>query len=178
MSLFTATLIPGLILVASAAILFFKRDLVEKFAKKSLRSTPLAILTMGLGGGWFLYHVTQLGAADFGNYKTLLFVFFLAVGVLSFFFVRDFLAVRGAAILWLLTAKVLLDAAFMQPQVSRLFLVVFVYAGIVLALYLGTIPFKLRDFFNWLFARKTRANALGSFFATYGLALCVVALSY
>ena len=178
MSLFAATLITGLVLLAVGAVLFMKRVQVEKLAKKSLRSTRVAILTMGLGGSWFLYHVTQLGEADFGNYKILLFVFFLAVGLLSFFHARDFLAVRGAAILLLLIAKVFLDAAYMQPQASRLLLVGFVYAGILLALYMGTIPFKLRDFFDWLFARKARANAFGSLSAVYGLALCVVALSY
>ncbi len=178
MSLFTATLIPGLVLLAAGAFLFLMREKVEKLATKSLRSMPAAIFTMGLGGGWFLYHVAQLGEADFGNYRTLLLVFFLGVGLLSFFHVRDFLAVRGAAILWLLIAKVLLDAAFMQPQTSRLLLVGLVYIGILLALYLGTVPFRLRDFFDWLFGRESRVKFFGSLFAGYGLVLCLVSFTY
>ncbi len=178
MSLSTATLIPGLALVAIGTILFLMRKKVEVVAKKSLRSMPAAILTLGLGGGWFLYQVTQLGEADFGNYKKLLFVFFLAIGVLSFFYTRDFLSVRGAAILCLMAAKVLLDAAFMEPQTSRLLLVGFVYVCILLALYLGTVPFRLRDFFDWLFGREIRVRIFGSIFAGYGMVLCITAFTY
>ncbi len=178
MSLFAATLITGLILVAVGVFLFSMKEKVETLAKKSLRSMPVAILTMGLGGGWFLYQVTQLGEADFGNFRKLLFAFFLAVGVLSFFHVRDFLSVRGAAILCLLTAKVALDAAFMQPQASRLLLVGFVYVCILLALYFGTVPFRLRDFFDWLFSRDIRVRIFGSLFTVYGLVLCIAAFTY
>ncbi len=178
MSLFVATLITGMVLLTVGVVLLIKREKVEAPARKFLRSMPAAILTMGLGGGWFLYQVTQLGEADFGNYKKILFAFFLAVGALSFFHVRDFLSVRGGAILCLLAAKVALDAAFMQPETSRLLLVGFVYVCILLALYLGTVPFRLRDFVDWLFGRKLRVRIFGALFAGYGLVLCITAFTY
>lgn len=133
---------------------------------------------MGVASAWFLYGVAHLGEADFGNYRKPLLAFFFAVAVLSCFYVRDFLAVRAASILVLMTAKLLLDAAFMEEPGRRLFMVAFVYLCIVAALYLGTLPYRARDFFDWLFARGSRTFAVGSILAAYGLLLSSIAFSY
>jgi hypothetical protein len=93
--------------------------------------------------------------------------------------VPDFLAVRGLAVLMLLGAMPLLDAAYMEydhPQ--RLFMVSAVYVGIALAIYLGASPFRLRDFFEWLFQRPMRGRILGGVLAGYGVLLAVVAFTY
>src|SRR5690606_9150535 len=115
---------------------------------------------------------------DFGAYRHYLFLGFGVVAVLSFFHARDFLAVRGLAILILLAANVLLDAAYMQEPAGRLFLVSFVYLAIVAALYLGMSPFRMRDFFGWLFATDGRPKILGGVLLFYGLLLNIVAFTY
>ena len=178
MSLFTATLFAGLFLILAGGLLIWNGVPVGRLAKKSLRSFPATLIIVGAAGSWFLYHVAQLGEADFGNYKVFLFIFFLAIGFLAFFHARDFLAVRGGAVLVMLMAKVLLDAAYMQEPRSRLFMVSFVYLCIIAALYLGTVPYRLRDFFDWLFAHDKRAKLLGCFFGLYGILLCGVAFAY
>lgn len=178
MSLFTATLATGLFLLLVGGACAWKGRPVGLLARKSLRSFTVTVILMGLGSAWVLYHVANLGEADFGNYKEVLFVFFFAVAVLSFFFVRDLLAVRGGAILTLLTAKTLLDAAYMQEPTSRLFLVAFVYLCIFLALYLGAVPFKLRDFFDWLLSSSRRIRLFGAILTLYGFLLCGVAFGY
>ena len=178
MSLFAATLLPAIVLLVVGGLLLWNGEAVAGPAKRSLRSLPVAIVALGLGGGWFLYEVMHLGVSDFGNYRNLLFVLFLAIAVLSVIYVRDFLAVRGAAILYLMAAKTLLDAAYMQDPPSRLFMVGLVYVCILLALYLGTIPYRLRDFFDWLFAKGTRPKIFGAACAFYGLLLCATAFTY
>ena len=178
MTLFAATLLPALILLVTGGLLLWNGEPVARLAKSSLRSLPVALIALSLGGGWFLYEITQLGISDFGNYRNLLFILFLAIAVLSIFYVRDFLAVRGAAILYMMVAKTLLDAAYMQDPPSRLFMVGFVYAFILLALYLGTIPYRLRDFFDWLFAKGIRSKIFGAAIVFYGLLLCATAFSY
>jgi hypothetical protein len=40
------------------------------------------------------------------------------------------------------------------------------------------VPYRLRDFFQWLFARPARARTLGGGLLAYGLLLIVVAFSY
>jgi len=104
---------------------------------------------------------------------------FAALGILSMKYVPDFLAVRGLSILVLLGAWPLLHAAFMEyryPQ--RLIMVTFVFLAIVAALYLAAVPYRLRDFFQWLFARSGRARILGRGLLAYGLVLVVVAFTY
>lgn len=133
---------------------------------------------MGTAAAWFLYKITQLGPADFGQYKNLLFIGFLVVAIGSFIYVPDFLAVRGLAALILLTAGALLDAAYMELPTARLFLVSFVYLAIVIALYLGASPFRLRDFLDWLYRKEARPRIFGGIFTAYGLLLLGVALTY
>ena len=53
-----------------------------------------------------------------------------------------------------------------------------VYVALGLAIWLGAQPYRLRDFFSWLFARPGRARGVGGALAGYGLILCGVAFSY
>ena len=52
------------------------------------------------------------------------------------------------------------------------------YVAIVAAIYLAGYPYRLRDFFGWLFARGSRARALGAVLAGYGALLAVLAFTY
>jgi hypothetical protein len=177
LSLQSAFLFPGISLFVLGTLLLCNRNAIQYAAKKSLRSKTLALLMLTIGTGWFLFYITQLGEADFGNYKHWLFLVFSSIAVLSFFFVPDFLSVRAIAIVVLLSAYVLLKAAWMQFHYpERLWMVGFVYVCIVLALYFGAVPYKLRNFFDWLFAKKKRTRALGLIFSLYGLFLCSLAL--
>jgi hypothetical protein len=106
-------------------------------------------------------------------------VAFAALGVLAMRYVPDFLAVRGLSILILLAAWPLLHAAFMEYQApQRLFMVTAVFVAIVAALYLAAVPYRLRDFFQWLFAQPARARVLGGGLLAYGFLLIVVAFTY
>jgi len=85
----------------------------------------------------------------------------------------------GLSILTLLIATPLLNAAFMEythPQ--RLFMVTLVFAAVIAALYLAALPYRLRDFFQWLFATPGRGRALGAGLLGYGILLNVVAFTY
>jgi hypothetical protein len=82
-------------------------------------------------------------------------------------------------VLILLAAWPLLRAAFMQYDVpQRLFMVTFVVAAIAAALYLAALPYRLRDFIQWLFVRPARARVFGGGLLAYGLLLIVVAFTY
>jgi hypothetical protein len=177
MSLFQATLFTGILLIAFGAHFLWHGMASEKGAKAFPRSTTAAYLLMGTATAWFLYKVMHLGPADFGQYKNILFLVFLTVGVGSFYFVPDFLAVRGLAALTLLTAGALLDASYMQFG-PALFLKTLVYICIVAALILGASPYKLRNFFEWLYKSELRPKLFGGIFAAYGLLLTGVAFIY
>jgi len=178
MTLFQATLGTGIFLILLGGHYAWHGLKTAQSTQAFPRSRTAAFLLMGTASVWFLYKIMHLGPADFGQYRNLLFLMFLATAVGSFFFVPDFLAVRGLAALTLLVSGVLLDAAYMEAPQTRLFLVSFVYLVIVLALYLGASPYRLRDFFDWLYRKELRPRVAGGTVAVYGSLLIGVALTY
>jgi hypothetical protein len=179
MSLLLATLLPGLLLIALGVPLLLNHSGFTVMLKALPRSTRATYVFFTAGAAWFLYNIWHLSPADFGDYRKLLFVAFATVAVLSFKSVPDFLAVRGLCALMLVAAAPLLGAAYMEyAYKQRLFLVSLVYLGIALAIWLGAQPWRLRDFFGWLFARGGRARAFGAMLTAYGLLLAVVAFTY
>jgi hypothetical protein len=179
MTLTVATLIPGLLLLALGAALASGHSTVVAALKSLPRSPAAAVVFFGTGALGFLHQVWHLSPADFGEYRTPLTLGFAVVALLAFKYVPDFLAVRGLAVLMLLGAMPLLDAAYMEfghPQ--RLLMVSVVYLGIAVAIYLGASPFRLRDFFEWLFQRPMRGRILGGLLAGYGGLLAIVAFTY
>ncbi len=179
MSLTIATLIPGLLLVLFGGGLLSGRKTVVATLKAFPRSSTATVLLFGAAAIWFLYRIWHLSVADFGNYRTLLLIAFATIALLSFKYVPDFLAVRGAAILVLLGASSLLDAAYMQyDQPQRLLMVGFVYLAIALAIYFGAVPYRMRDFLEWLFRTPSRPRLLGAGLLGYGILLTITAFTY
>ena len=179
MSLTVATLIPGLLLMLLGLPLVLAHSGYAAMLKALPRSPRATYVLFSAGAAWFLYNIWHLSPADFGDYRKILFVAFAAIAVLSFKCVPDFLAVRGLCVIVLMGAMPLLDAAYMEyDRPQRLLMVASVYVAIALAIWLGAQPWRLRDFFAWLFARPGRARSVGGALAVYGLLLCGVAFTY
>jgi len=178
MSLLLATLLPGLVLAALGGALLSGNSLVSSTLKSFPRSANATLVFFGTATVWFLYRVWNLSPADFGEYRLLLFIGFALVAALSFWCVPDFLAVRGLAALVLLAAWPLLMAGYMnfQPQVYPL--KVFVYLCIALAIWIGATPYRLRDFFEWLFHTSGRPRVIGGALLGYGVLLGILAFTY
>lgn len=179
MSLFLATLLPGLLIAVLGAFLFWPG--AAPAAKALPRSQAAAWALFGLGALWFVWRLSRTGEADLIFFQTPapVMIGFGALAVLAFIYTPDFLAVRGLSVLILLGAEPLLRAAYMEwshPQ--RLLMVTAVYLGLTAALYLAAYPFRLRDFFDWLFRRPGRPKLLGAILLTYGLATSAAAFTY
>jgi len=179
MSLTLATLIPGLLLIVIGIPLLLNHSGYAAILKTFPRSTAAAYVLFGVGAAWFLHAIWNLSPADFGEYRTYLFIGFLLVAILSFRCVPDFLAVRGLATLVLMGAMSLLESAYMEyDKPQRLFMVTAVYIALAGAIWLGAQPWRLRDFFSWLFAQPARARGFGGVLAGYGIILSIVAFTY
>jgi hypothetical protein len=181
MSLTAATLLPGLLLIVLGVLFLISNSAIVSMWKALPRSKVAAYAFFGLGAAWFVSLVWNLSEADMIIFSspTPFVIGFTALAVLSFYYVPDFLAVRGLSILTLIAAWPVLMAGYMEfryPQIN--FLKVFVYVCIALAIYLGAAPYRLRDFFQWLFSTKGRPRALGVVLTAYGLLLTGVAFSY
>lgn len=178
-SLLLFTLLASLVLLAIGLPLLLAPDRVESPVRAFPRNRALGIATMLLGGGWFLWKILNLGPSDFGNYRHLLFLLFAATLFGSIYYVRDFLAVRGFAILTLLCANVGLKSAFGHYEIpERLFLVGVLYLFIVAAMYFGTMPYRMRDLLDFLYRRPLRVRSCGVLFTAAGLGLVVSAVLY
>jgi hypothetical protein len=179
MSLTVATLLPGLLLLLIGIPLLLNHSGATAILKAFPRSTTAAYVFFGIGAAWFLYAIWHLSPADFGEYRTYLFIGFLFVAILSFRCVPDFLAVRGLATVILMSAMPLLEAAYMEyDKPQRLLMVTAVYVALSAAIWLGAQPWRMRDFFNWLFSQPARARGVGGVLAAYGLVLSIVAFTY
>jgi hypothetical protein len=181
MSLFLATLLPGLFLVVLGALLLWNNPRVGLAARALPRSKRGAWVFFGLGAAWFIWRLARLGESDLIFFKSPepVMLGFAVLVVLAFVYTPDFLAVRGLCVLMLLAAEPLLYAAYMEfshPQ--RLLMVTAVYLGLFAALYLAGAPYRLRDLFEWLFQRPGRARLTGAILLAYGLATTAAAFTY
>ena len=176
-----ATLIPGLFLVLLGAVFCWNGSVVAEKAKALPRSRGLSWVLFIIAAGWFIFRVSKLSEADliFFQKPTFVMLGFGILAILSIIYTPDFLAVRALAILMLVAAEPLLGAAYMEwthPQ--RLLMVTAVYVGITAALYLAAYPFRLRDFFEWLFRTAKRPRVLGAVLLGYGLVTTAAAFTY
>ncbi len=141
--------------------------------RKFPRSLPWGYALMLLGTGWFLFNLSQESIADFAAWKNVLFLGFAAVGIGSCFYVRDFLAVRGLAVVLLLLAKLMVDTGRSHLAQTPLVLVVqgSAYLLVVAGIWLTVSPWRLRDLLNWTTANEKRIKVGCGIRLAFGLLL-------
>jgi hypothetical protein len=140
------------------------------------RNLPAGFFLMLLGTAWFVWNVNVEPVADFSAFKPAMMTVFAAVGVLSCFYVQDFLAVRGLAVVFLLLAKAMVDTGRPHLGQSPWVLVIQIWAYILVAagIWFTITPWRLRDFLNWMTATEARIK-IGSAIRL-GFALFVILL--
>jgi hypothetical protein len=131
--------------------------------RKFPRNYPVGVGLMLLATGWFAWIVNNEPIADFSAFKPYMLAGFVAVGVLACVFVRDFLAVRALAVIFLLLAKLMVDTGrpylptviFHAQQgetswvlVNQTLAYLFVLGGIIFTI----APWRLRDWLEWFTA--------------------------
>lgn len=179
MTLFQASISTGCLLCIFGILLTIQRANFAAVLIRFPRSKLCSYWLVSLATLWFLLrHVTHLSEADFGDYKLLIGLIAVGVALLSFLYVADFLAVRGWSMLVLLYAREVLDAAFLQEPESRLLLVLVTYIFIVIALYLGAWPYRMRDWMEWMGKKKVRFTLLGWGFVFVGLIILTTSFTY
>lgn len=179
MTLLLSSWLTGIVLLACGILMLRPNQNIRSMMMGFPRSKKCSYCFIGLATSWFLWrHVAFLSEADFGNYKLLIGAITLGTAILSFFYVADFLAVRGLAMIILLWSREVLDSAFLQDAESRLFLVSIIYILIVSALYFGAWPYRMRDFLVWLNQRTNRMTVFGWIFSFAGLSILVFSFTY
>ena len=126
-------------------------------ARKFPRNLAAGVGLMLLGTAWFVWNVNNEPIADFSAFKPYMMAGFAAVGVGACIFVRDFLAVRALAVIFLLLAKVMVDTGRPHLGESSLVLVnqTLAYFFIVAGIWFTIAPWKLRDWLEWFTQNDT-----------------------
>jgi hypothetical protein len=148
-------------------------------ARKFPRNYAAGVVLMLLATGWFVWIVNNEPIADFSAYKPAMFAGFAAVGILSCVFVRDFLAVRGLAVVLLLLAKLMVDTGRPHLGESPFVLVIqtWAYVLVVAGIWFTVTPWKLRDLLNFATANETRVRIGSGIRLAFALFIVVLGLT-
>lgn len=157
-----AMIIGGAYCLPQIYALIDPKDFTER-ARAFPRCHTSGYILMAIGTAWFLYNLNAEAIADFAAYKKWMLIGFGAIGVLTCFYVRDYLAVRGLSICLLLLAWFTLNHTRWADSPGRLVLVVWAYTWVVCGMWFTVSPWRLRDFLNWWTADRNRLR-LGSIF--------------
>lgn len=134
----------------------------------------IALLLVDSIWGYFL--VKHMDMGEFYHWRQWLVILVPVTFVLVSVFVLEFLAVRALGALMLMAAAPVLQAAFLQPQTSRLLLPILAYAWIIAGMFFVGMPYLMRDWINWVSQNKARWNLAVFGGAAYGALILVVAL--
>jgi hypothetical protein len=147
--------------------------------RKFPRNYPLGVTLMLLATAWFVWNVNIEPIADFSKFKPHMMAGFAAVGVLSCFFVKDFLAVRALAVLVLLLAKYMVDTGRPHLGESPLVLViqVWAYVLVVAGICFTIAPWRLRDLIEWATATESRTRSLSGVRLAFGILILSLGLT-
>ena len=137
--------------------------------RKFPRSLPWGVTLMLAATVWFVSYLGQEPLSDFSAYKPILLGGFAAVGIASCFFVQDFLAVRGLAVLLLLLAKLMVDTARWAETDWRLVIITWAYAFVIAGIWFTLYPWHLRDALNWATANEKRVRIGSAIRLAFGL---------
>src|SRR5581483_4655257 len=145
--------------------------------RKFPRSLPWGVALMLTGTGWFVYYLGQESISDLAAWKPWVLAGVAAVGIASCFFVQDFLAVRGLAVVLLLLAKLMVDTARWVETDWRLVMVTWAYALVIAGIWFTIWPWHLRDVLNWATADEKRVRVGSAIRLAFGLFVTVLGLT-
>ncbi|MCP5522855.1 MAG: hypothetical protein H7A46_15055 [Verrucomicrobiales bacterium] len=145
--------------------------------KKFPRSDLWGNILMPLGTVWFLWNLKRDTVADFATFKPIMFIGFSIIGFGTCVFVRDFLAVRGLAVVALLVAHVVLMSIQWLDTQWRLIVTAWCYLSIIAAIWITVSPWRLRDYIGWMTATGNRIRTGSMVRLGFGLAVAVIGMT-
>ncbi|MDD5261938.1 MAG: hypothetical protein PHD76_08845 [Methylacidiphilales bacterium] len=148
----------GLIYILAHGWALWKPEQTRRFLLAAPRNYPLGVLLMLAAGLWFCGLIFYADLMDFKSYQNIFLLFAVAMTAAVIWYVREFLTARALGVLLLLLANVLLDAAFLRNEPSKLVITVLAYVYAVVGMFLVGSPYHLRDFLGWLYKTEKCAR--------------------
>jgi hypothetical protein len=171
LNLENALLIVGVLLVLCHLPALFAEAAIKRWLLGFPRSGNIGSVLFTLAAAWFMGLVAYTDLGEFTSMRRNFLLATTAGYILGLRHMREFLAVRSLGMLALLAAEPLLEAAWMRPELSRLWLVSLVFVWIVGGLFCVGMPYLLRDAITWLNAAQWRWKAAAWMGVGYGILL-------
>ena len=147
--------------------------------RKFPRHLPTGIFLMLLGTAWFVWNVKVEPISDFESMKPYMMAAFTAIGIGACFFVQDFLAVRGLAVVFLLLAKVMVDTG--RPHLDEtpwvLLIRTWAYGFVLAGIWFTIAPWRLRDLLHWATATEQRVKVGSAIRLAFALLVVMLGLT-
>ena len=177
LKLSTLSVIMGLIVALPSVFGLVQPKAFAEAVRRFPRHTAVGYVLMLLGTAWFLYFVSQESVADFASMKKIFYLLFGGVGIGACFFVKDYLPVRGLAVLLLLAAKLMVDTARWEATEWRLVIATWAYLMAIAGMWFTISPWRLRDMLNWSVATESRTRLTSGLRVAFGLFVVVLGLT-
>lgn len=167
----------GLALLIGHVIALVKKEQVQAFLKAFPRNYKWGVILLSIDFVWGMMCMNFMDMGEFYHLRKWFLMLIPVSFVLVLIYVKEFLAVRALGALMLLVSGVVLTAAFLQPQLSRLLLPVLAYgAWIIPGMYFVGMPFLMRDAVGWVTAKEERWKLASISGVAYGAVLLVAAV--
>jgi len=177
LSLETALLVFGVVLILAHGFALLQPEAVKGGLKAFPRSQFWGGVLLAVAALWFWWLVSTMDLGEFSNWRGTLKIGTPIAAVLTWMYVQEFLAVRALGMLVLLGAEALLEAAWMRPEMSRLWMVSLVYVWVTAALFWVGMPYTFRNQIEWVSARQSRWVAAAAGGVAYGVILLISRLT-
>jgi hypothetical protein len=177
LTLETALLLIGLLLIVGHSTALFLPQQTQAWLKAFPRSGFLGTLLLIVAAVWFYWLVSTMDLGEFDRFRKAFKIGTPIVAILTGLYVQEFLAARSLGMIVLLGAEALLEAAWLRPEMSRLWLVSLVYVWLTAALFWVGMPYTLRDQIAWVSASAGRWRIAAIIGMVYGVILIAVRLS-
>lgn len=167
----------GLALVAGHVYALLNSAKVQAFLKAFPRDYKWGVILLSIDFAWAMLCLAHMDMGEFYHLRKWFLIIVPISFVLVLVYVKEFLSVRALGSLMLLVAGVVLQAAFLQPQLSRLLLPALAYAAwIIPGMYFVGMPYLMRDAVGWVTAHDSRWKLAVFGGIGYGVLVLVAAL--
>ena len=176
-SLANLSLILGVLSVAKGIWGFTSCDKSIEFARAFPRNDNVGYVAILAAMVWFLLILKSESMSDFERYRIHFNGFILITGIGACIYLKDYLAVRGTAVLMILLAKFIVDTARWHESDWRLVLVTLAYIMVLAGMWFTASPWRMRDLLQWATAEEDRFKKLCIGRAVFGVLLVILGLA-
>jgi hypothetical protein len=177
-TLFSTGILLGVLLVVTHVLAWMKSSATKAFLQGFPRNYPIGICILTIAFAWSMLCLNCMDMGEYFHLRGKLLMGVPIAYVLILLYVREFLSVRALGCLMLLAAGPVLQAAFLQPQLTRLLLPTLAYGWIIGGMFFIGTPYVLRDGIQWVLASEARWRLAVFSGIAYGAAIIAAALLF